>query len=317
MSTPPHLLLPDGAVIERWPARVGQRAVLHAGVGQAGGHQDARGSWAVFVPGFTGSKEDFIALPPLLADLDMGLLTYDQLGQHESDGSDDPDDYDLARVAEDLADLIDQAAQRLGRVDPPHLVGHSFGGLVAQQAVAIEAVTPASLVLLCTGPGALPPRRWGPLPTLVDALPDTSLATLWSMKRELDAAAAEAAGQSPALDPEVEAFLEERWMRNHPLQLRQFGTHLLQQPPMTEVLAARVQSTAQSSGIPTTVIWGEHDDAWPISMQREFADSLAAPWIEIPGGSHSPNADDPQGLVAALGQAWGIGADGIDARGID
>ncbi|MFM8895090.1 MAG: alpha/beta fold hydrolase [Actinomycetales bacterium] len=297
MSTPPHLSLPADAVIEHWPARLGTRAVLHAGLGQ-------RDSWAVFVPGFTGSKEDFIALPPLLADLGMGLLTYDQLGQHESAGSDDPADYELARIAEDLADLVEQAAERMGRTDTPHLVGHSFGGLVAQQAVAMGVVRPASLVLLCTGPGALPAHRWGPLPDLVEALPHTSLETLWSIKRELDAANAEAAGQPMDVDPEVDAFLEARWMRNHPQQLRAYATHLMRQESMAELLMARIAGPDGSPGIPLAIVWGEHDDAWPIPMQVELADRLGAVALEIPGAGHSPNSDDPQGLVAALARAW-------------
>lgn len=276
--------------------------MLHCGLSQ-------QESWAVFVPGFTGSKEDFIALPPLLDDLRMGLLTYDQLGQHESDGSADPDDYELARMAEDLAAVIEQAGERLGRADAPHLVGHSFGGLVAQQAVAMGAVRPASLVLLCTGPGALPSHRWGPLPDLVDALPHTSLEVLWSIKRELDAADAAAAGQQLDLDPEVDAFLEARWMRNHPQQLRAFATHLMRQESMAEQLIACVAGAdggAESTGIPVAVLWGEHDDAWPIGMQVEFAELLGAMAIEIPGAGHSPNAEDPAGLIAALARAWGM-----------
>lgn len=297
MSTPPHLLLPPGAVIERWPARLGERAVLHSGL-------DERAAWAVFVPGFTGSKEDFIALPPLLAELDMGMLTYDQLGQHESDGSPDPADYELAQVAGDLAEIIAQVHERTGRTDPPHLVGHSFGGLVAQQAVAMGVVHPASLVLLCTGPGALPSHRWGPLPDLVDALPHTSLEALWTIKRELDAAAAQATGQPLAVDPQIDAFLQSRWMGNHPEQLRAFARHLMHQEPLTEQLLSRLAGSGARPAIGVSVVWGEYDDAWPIPMQAALAEQLGAPTIEIPGGSHSPNADDPDGLVAALARAW-------------
>jgi len=231
----------------------------------------------------------------------MGMLTYDQIGQHESDGSDDPADYALPRVAQDLADLIEEAARRLGREDPPHLIGHSFGGLVAQQAVAMGVVRPASLVLLCTGPGAVPSHRWGALPHLVDALPHTALDELWTRKREIERANALAAGQAADLDPQVEAFLEARWMRNHPEQLRSFGQHLMSQESLTDLLVDRL-----GSRIPVAVLWGEHDDIWPIPMQAELAQRLGTEGIEIPGGSHSPNADDPAGLVQALAQAWGM-----------
>lgn len=231
----------------------------------------------------------------------MGMLTYDQIGQHESDGSDDPADYALPRVAQDLADLIEEAARRLGREDPPHLIGHSFGGLVAQQAVAMGVVRPASLVLLCTGPGAVPSHRLGALPHLVDALPHTALDELWTRKREIERANALAAGQAADLDPQVEAFLEARWMRNHPEQLRSFGQHLMSQESLTDLLVDRL-----GSRIPVAVLWGEHDDIWPIPMQAELAERLGTEGIEIPGGSHSPNADDPAGLVQALAQAWGM-----------
>jgi len=304
MSTPPHLDLPAGSVLERWPGRVGALAVLHSGLTDGVPGADRADAWVVLVPGFTGSKEDFIALPPLLAASGIGMLTYDQIGQHESDGSDDAADYALHRLAEDLASVIGHAAERLGRADPPHLVGHSFGGLVAQQAVASGAVRPASLVLLCTGPGALPPHRHGPLPTLVESLPHTSLATLWEMKRALDEVDAAARGEVSAQVPEVEAFLERRWLRNHPVQLQQFGRILLEQPAVTIALGERIRGTAGGDSIRTTVIWGEHDDAWPIGLQQQLAGELDAQAIEIPGAGHSPNADSPDALIAALLRAW-------------
>lgn len=304
MSTPPHLRLPAGAVLERWPGRAGSLAVLHSGLVDGVPGADRAQAWAVLVPGFTGSKEDFIALPPLLATGGVGMLTYDQIGQHESDGSAQASDYALPRLAEDLADVIAQAAERLGRADPPHLVGHSFGGLVAQQAVASGVVRPASLVLLCTGPGALPPHRHGPLPTLVQSLPHTSLATLWEMKRALDESEAAEHGEEIVHLPEVDAFLERRWLRNHPVQLQQFGRLLLEQPPHTSPLRERVSGGDAGDPIPTAVIWGEYDDAWPIELQQQLALDLGARAFEIPGAGHSPNADSPDALVAALLHSW-------------
>lgn len=255
--------------------------------------------WAVFVPGFTGSKEDFIALPTLLADHGIGMLSYDQIGQHESDGSDHPGDYALPMLAADLAALIDEAARRYGRSDSPHLVGHSFGGLVAQQAVATMVVQPRSLVLLCSGPGALPPERHGPLPTLVEALPAMDLGTLWRLKGEADERARARSARVEAPSASVEAFLEQRWMANHPMQLKEFGRILLEQPSLSGDVAAVVQN-----GLHTCVLWGEYDDAWPIPMQQDLAAALGAQAIEIAGVGHSPNAERPDALVAALLRAW-------------
>ena len=260
---------------------------------------DETADWVVFVPGFTGSKEDFIALPPLLADHGIGLLSYDQIGQHESDGSDRSDDYALPMLAADLAELIEEAARRYGRSDKPHLVGHSFGGLVAQQAVSMMVVQPRSLILLCSGPGALPPERHGPLPALVEALPATDLGTLWRLKGEADERARARSMRVAAPSPSVEAFLEQRWMANHPMQLREFGRILLEQPALTDDVAAIVQA-----GLQAFVLWGEHDDAWPIPMQQSMAQALGAHAIEISGVGHSPNAEQPDALVAALLRAW-------------
>lgn len=236
------------------------------------------------VPGFTGSKEDFIALPDLLVQGGVGMLTFDQFGQYESASSDDPADYSLDALAEDVGSIIAIARERFGRSDAPHLLGHSFGGLVAQQALVTERFDVRSFIAFCTGPGALPRERWGALPDLVAALPHTDLAQLWQRKLELD----EAAGV-PAPPEEIQDFLRTRWVRNHPNQLKQFAHTLMEQPSFTNRLKPRV-----AAGLAMSVLWGEYDDAWPISTQQRLADELGVSGIEIPGVGHSPNAEDPE-----------------------
>jgi pimeloyl-ACP methyl ester carboxylesterase len=287
MSTPPSVELPEGAVVEEWHVRDTHRAVMHAGLAEAD-------EWVVLIPGFTGSKEDFIALPPLLADHGIGMLTFDQIGQHESHGSDDPEDYAMPALARDVAALVDVARQSFGRADEPHLIGHSFGGLVAQHALVDELLRPRTFTALCTGPGALPPERWGALPALVDALPDTDLAELWRRKCELDAAAG-----APVPPQEVQEFLASRWMRNHPKQLQQFAHILMEQPNLLPALQQRA-----APGFPIAVMWGEFDDAWPIPLQQEMALTLGATAIELPGVGHSPNAEAPELTVSALLRFW-------------
>jgi len=287
VSTPPRVSLPANAMVDEWHARHTHRAVMTAGM------ENAR-AWALLVPGFTGSKEDFIALPEPLEEAGIGMVTFDQIGQHESAGSDAPEDYALDELAKDVAAIIETAQRTFGRTDPPHLLGHSFGGLVAQQSLIRRYVEPRSFIAFCTGPGALPPERWGALPDLVAALPHTDLAELWERKCELDAAAG-----APLPPHEVQEFLASRWMRNHPRQLKQFAHILMEQPSFLDELARVVRD-----GLPMAVMWGEHDDAWPIPLQAQMAARLGVPGIELPGVGHSPNAEDPAGTVAALVRFW-------------
>ena len=287
VSTPPFVDLPAGVTVEHWSVRGSQRAVMHVGLASSS-------MWAVLVPGFTGSKEDFIAVLPLLADAGVGALAFDQLGQYQSSGSDVPADYEVDLLAADLAEVVGEATRRRGTPQGPNLVGHSFGGLVAQAAVAAGLVRPASLTLLCTGPGALPEERWEGLPSLVDALDEHDLATIWRIMREMEQA--EDVVPPP---PSVAAFLEDRWHANHPVQLRQFAQHLMREPDRTDALAIVV-----AAGLPTTVMWGADDDAWPVAVQQLMAQRLGATAVELPGVGHSPNAQAPAALVRVLLAGW-------------
>jgi pimeloyl-ACP methyl ester carboxylesterase len=285
VSTPPFIDLPEGVLVDRLPARGSQRAVMHT--------EMIRGQWAVLVPGFTGSKEDFIAVLPLLANAGIDALSYDQLGQFESDASADPADYDLALLGTDLAEVIDSAVRRWGLARRPLLVGHSFGGLVAQRALA-DGLSVEGFVALCTGPGALPPHRHGGLSDLVDALPHTDMDAIWAIMR----AEAEAAGKAPA-DPQVRDFLRRRWLGNDPHQIREFAHQLMTAPAVTAQMRDRV-----SAGLPVTVMWGELDDAWPTDLQARMANDWGARAVQLDGAGHSPNAQLPVVLVEALLAAW-------------
>lgn len=287
MSTPPFIDLPDGVQVERWPVRGSQRAVMHAGL--------RRGrEFVVLVPGFTGSKEDFIAMVPMLAEAGWGVLAYDQLGQYESDASDVPSDYALGLLASDLGEVVAAASARTGATDAPHLVGHSFGGLVVQEAVAGGHVTPSSLVLLCTGPGALPVERWAGLSALADALDAHDLATIWRIMREMEESEDVV---RPA--PDVARFLERRWHANSQVQLRELARLLMEQPELTD----RVRAAA-GPALPITVMWGENDDQWPVDLQAAMAVRLGAAAVELRGVGHSPNAEDAEATVGALRGAW-------------
>ena len=80
---------------------------------------------ALLVPGFTGSKEDFISVLPLLAADGWRVVTYDQRGQYESAGT--PEPYTLAYVtlAEGprmLTNIVDCDFDKLKIGMPVHVV---------------------------------------------------------------------------------------------------------------------------------------------------------------------------------------------------
>ncbi|TGB13279.1 alpha/beta hydrolase, partial [Streptomyces palmae] len=79
MSTPPTLTLPSCATASRLVTARGEFA-MHDARPAAG---PVRGT-ALLVPGFTGSKEDFIALLEPLATAGFRVVAVDGRGQYET-----------------------------------------------------------------------------------------------------------------------------------------------------------------------------------------------------------------------------------------
>jgi pimeloyl-ACP methyl ester carboxylesterase len=245
----------------------------------------ARGT-VILVPGFTGSKEDFIAVFEPLVELGWSVVSYDQLGQHESAGPDDETAYALDLFAQDLLDVVSEVA-----TGPVHVVGHSFGGLVGRHAALIDGgASFTSLTLFCTGPGPISSTRHDDLNALVDALPHTPLPLIYQIMDTAD----RASGWEPP-SQEVADMLEERFLANSPHGLRSKAAILLTADDRTDELVALAQS-----GLPIWVVYGENDDAWPTAEQDQVAAALGVPPVVIPNAAHSPNAENP----LATAKAW-------------
>src|SRR5579859_6120380 len=147
MSTPTSIDLPEGTRRTTVETARGEFTVLDA-LPAAG---PCELGTALLVPGYTGSKEDFIAILGQLAAAGRRVIAVDQRGQYQTAGPDDPDAYDPAELGADVAALC-------AAVEATHLLGHSFGGLVVREAV-LGGCAPASLTLLSSGPAALPGPR--------------------------------------------------------------------------------------------------------------------------------------------------------------
>ncbi len=135
---------------------------------------------ALLIHGYTGSKEDFAEVGPLLAARGYRVVAFDNRGQHESAHSQRDDAYTIASLARDAIALADE----FGLVRP-HLLGHSFGGLVAQRAAVMPPGRWASLTLFCTGPHG----RFGlaDLTDIIDVLSTRSMPEAWDPDRDAEA----------------------------------------------------------------------------------------------------------------------------------
>ncbi len=260
--------------------RRGEIAALEAG--------SASSPTVALVPGWTGSKEDFVALLAPLAQAGWHAVAIDQRGQYETPGTDRESDYRLTALGDDLLALTAE----LG-AGPVHLVGHSFGGLVARAATITEPQAVASLTLLCSGPGPQPAERHVLLQAMADAIPAIGLPATWLAKR-----AYERSQGAPEPPPEIERFMELRFVKNHPLALREMTLHLTRAPDDLVALAA--------TGVPVLVAFGADDDGWPTAEQRAMADRLGASVAVIDGAGHSPAAERPEQTVAALERFWTV-----------
>ena len=103
------------------------------------------------------------------------------------------------------------------------------------------------------------------------------------------------AAQAGLADPIV-AFLEERMLANNPTGLVAMATRMLKAEDKSAELAAR--------GIPTFVLYGEEDNAWPTAQQREMAGVMNAERTCIPGAAHNPNVEAPATPAHALTRFW-------------
>lgn len=121
---------------------------------------------ALLLPGFTGSKEDFISLHEPLAAAGYRTVAVDGRGQYETPGpTDDETPYAQAELAQDVLAQIDAltGGPAHAPVDGPqarvHLVGHSFGGQVARAAVLLDPSRFRSLTLMASGPAEISPSQ--------------------------------------------------------------------------------------------------------------------------------------------------------------
>lgn len=262
---------------------LGDLAALRADVPAAA----PRRSPVLLVPGFTGSKEDFQALLPLLAAAGHPAWAVDLRGQYESTGPDDEAAYAIEALAADVAVAFDTVRDGA----PAHLVGHSFGGLVCRRAVLSGLTGVASYTLLGSGPAGIPPPTADTLGFLRPILEQGGVAAVWQAADQLNTDPA-----AIAAPPDVREFLGVRFLANNPAGLAAMAQDLVGEPDLTDALRDR--------GLPLLIAHGAADDAWPPAVQKEMAARLGADYVEIPDSIHSPAVENTERTAEVLTGFW-------------
>ncbi len=301
MSTPRSIDLPDlvRSVILKTPR--GVFAALQAR--PASGVCERKP--AILVPGYTGSKEDFIpVLPPLAAG--RCVTAIDMRGQYQSAAAARRDGYTPDELAADIGAVADAIESD---EDEVHLLGHSLGGLIARHAVLARAAGIASLTLLGSGPGSITGRKHDLLRCMLalarghdggnhdsaDHCADRARLRGWA--EQLWAEHLEPQARAEGVAEHIIAFLRNRHLTNCPTALIVMGDYLLSCPDRTAELA-------RVGGPPILVMYGENDDAWPPEVQDRMGRRLRAQRVCIPGAAHSPAIEAPETTASTLTSFW-------------
>jgi pimeloyl-ACP methyl ester carboxylesterase len=246
----------------------------------------------LLVPGYTGTKEDFGPILDAIATAGFRAVALDLPGQYESPGPEDPDAYATAA----LGSVLCAVAAALG--PDIHLLGHSFGGLVARAAVLQAPAQFRSLVLMDSGPAALGGERAELISHLEPLLAEIGVDGVYELADSIYAARPDYV----APPPELADLLRERFLAGSPAMLQGMGRALRFELDRVDELAALE--------LPTLVIYGACDDAWLPAVQDAMASRLGAAVAVIPDAAHSPAVENPAPTARALIEFWR----GVDGR---
>ena len=238
---------------------------------------------ALLIPGFTSSADTFNPLLQPLSERGYRVISFSQRGQCLSEGPDDEAEYSLERLGRDVLELLSS----LDITEPVHVLGHSFGGIVAIEAVLANPHAFSSLTLWNSGPRAMSETMLVQEKALLKEHGPHGLFVAERAAKELNP-------EDPLTV--AEQYYYDRLMATKPAQLMAGMMILSEQQDRTHELA--------ELGIPVLISHGAQDDAWPIEMQREMAETLHADYVVLARAGHSSHADRSYASAQMLATFW-------------
>ena len=260
---------PPGAVVSSFAAPSGSLAAVALG-------EPARGR-IVLVPGATGSKEDFAHMLPDLAAAGYRVESFDLAGQHGSAAAGPPagEPYTDELFDRDLVAFLRDGG-------PAHLLGYSFGGMLAQRVAVRHPELVRSLALLTTPPATGNVFRGmkvlGPIAGL--AGPRTGAALLiWGVRWNLN-----------RVRPGRLAFVRSRFAFTRRSSVDDMVGLMMRAPDL--------RAAVRALPVPKLVATGTHD-LWPVAAHERYASDIGAE-LHVYDTGHSPCETTPHQLCADL-----------------
>ncbi|MCU1370702.1 MAG: putative hydrolase or acyltransferase of alpha/beta superfamily [Ilumatobacteraceae bacterium] len=253
--------------------------VIEAGVG---------GRPLLLTHGFTGVKEDFGDWIDAFADEGWWVVAPDLRGHGDSDHPEREDLYSLALFAQDLLGLADELGW--ARFS---LLGHSMGGMIAQEVALAAPDRIERLVLMDTNHGPVDGLDADTVAFGVEVLRTSGIAGLVEVLSQLP--------QQPKAPSDVRVraeregyaeFADGKVHRCSPAMYAAMGVEL----------TTRADRLAELAGLtmPVRVVVGAEDTGF-LPASRRIADAIAsADLVVIPDAAHCPQFENPEAWWQAV-----------------
>lgn len=244
----------------------------------------------ILLHGLTGHRDDFTPMLPELAEATGGLrvIAPDLRGHGDSTHSGDPGSFSFDRCVEDVIALLDG----LG-IKRCHLLGHSFGGMVAVRFALAHPDRLASLVLMSTGPFA-PSDYASETFEKAGAIGEArGMAFLQTLVENASQTA------DAASDRQIAKWAESYWPHHRrryramdPAAYRGLGVTMTEQESQVDRLG--------EISLPTTVIIGLDDEGFQDGANALCKGIPGVVRVELADAGHHPHREDAERWLEAM-----------------